>query len=75
MIAIPDGPCPFVVGQEVYYRPSSQGLGHDSNIPDELKLVPGKKYKIGRIIDERYIYPEDSNYPREGLYWTEFSVI
>lgn len=65
-------PCPFTVGEQVIYRPSSRGLDLDVMSSPSEKLTPGKEYKIKAIQKGRYVLVHGYDHPGGGIYWTEF---
>lgn len=64
--------CPFHIGDVVIYRPSAKGLASEAMTSPKWKLIPGKKYIISDIRNDRYIVVEGIHHPGGGLYWTEF---
>ena len=74
MIATKDGPCPFKVGDMVFYRPSSRGIGLSANDAPEWNPKIGEAVKIVKIEKGVYLVVEGYTHPGGGLYWTEFSA-
>jgi hypothetical protein len=74
MITMPDGPCPFKVGDTVFYRPSSRGLGLSANDSPGWNPKVGEAVRIIKIEKGAYLTVEGYSHPLGGLYWTEFSA-
>ena len=68
-------PCPFKVGDMVYYRPSVRG--HEQSAMQIPKGVPevGQAVTITKIIDGKYVIYEGYAHRTGGIYWNEFSPI
>ena len=65
--------CPFKIGDTIIYKPSSKGRGAII-MTDLAALQPGRKYKVAKIENEKFIALEGfENAIPSGLYWTEFS--
>ncbi len=61
--------CPFDVGDEVIYSPTSRGFALDAN---SNRLEPGKVYRVSGIENRLYLVVEGYKHSGGGLYWTEF---
>ena len=66
------GPCPFHVGQVVYYWPSESTRSHLVNSGEWRDLAPGSYIRIAAIEDEEYIVPEGFE-SGNGVHWSVFS--
>jgi hypothetical protein len=69
-----EGPCPFKVGDIVYYRPSLQGYGNIVMYGPKGCPNIGQAVKITKIISERYIVYDGYDSPAGGIWWAEFSA-
>jgi hypothetical protein len=74
MISVPDSPCPFKVGDVVYYRPSQRGLGLSANDKPDQNPKIGEAVRIIKIDNGAYLTVEGYSHPGGGTHWTEFSA-
>ena len=65
--------CPFKIGDTVVYKPSARGRAACTHT-DLGALEPGKRYRIAKIEEDKYLILEGfEDSPGGGLFWTEFS--
>ena len=74
MIAVPDTPCPFKVGDTVFYRPLIRESGLVVMHAPEGQPKVGEAVRITNIVDGKYVIYEGYDHPAGGIYWTAFSA-
>lgn len=67
--------CPFAVGDEVIYKPSSKGYASDVMSTSDGRLIPGEKYVICEVQENLYVVVNGYKHPGGGIYWTEFTLV
>jgi hypothetical protein len=67
-----EGPCPFRVGQVVYYWPDERTRNHGVNSDGWRDLAPGSYVRIADIEDGEYIVPEGFQ-SGNGVHWSVFA--
>ena len=67
-------PCPFKVGDTVYYRPSPRRYHPTMRMPADPP-APGEAVRIKMIIDGKYVLYEGCKHASGAIYWNEFSPI
>jgi hypothetical protein len=72
--AWPSGPCPFKVGDVVFYRPSYQGYGKTVMHGPTGQPKISQAVKIARIVQDAFIVYEGYDSPAGGIHWAEFSA-